>query len=153
MKLAHKYFGPFQVVSRVGKVAYHLALPSNSQVHPVFHVSLLKKKLGTHSTATTTLPKVGNEGQLLVYPAKILQRWTVKRNNAVMVQWLIQWTHSILEDATWEDSTVIRAQYPDFDPLGQVSTYAGSIVTGQTSVPVGSVHFNLLKSINDTTSF
>ena len=43
-KLALRYVGPFQIMDRVKKVSYRLALPSQmSQVHPVFHISLLRK--------------------------------------------------------------------------------------------------------------
>ena len=43
-KLSPRYIGPFEVLKRVGTVAYWLALPpSLSSVHAVFHVSMLKK--------------------------------------------------------------------------------------------------------------
>ena len=43
-KLSPRYIGPFEVLERVGTVAYRLALPpSLSSVHAVFHVSMLQK--------------------------------------------------------------------------------------------------------------
>jgi RNA recognition motif-containing protein len=42
-KLAPRYCGPFEVIDRVGSVAYRLALPPTVKAYNVFHVSLLKK--------------------------------------------------------------------------------------------------------------
>ena len=43
-KLAPRYIGPFEVLERVGTIAYRLALPLNlSGVYKVFHVSMLRK--------------------------------------------------------------------------------------------------------------
>lgn len=55
-KLANRYFGPFQIIAAVGVVAYKLSLPDHSRVRPVFHVSLLKRKIGDMSKASHTLP-------------------------------------------------------------------------------------------------
>ncbi|XP_058104132.1 uncharacterized protein LOC131248092 [Magnolia sinica] len=43
-KLAPRFIGPFDIVERVGTVAYRLALPPQlSRGHNVFHVSMLRK--------------------------------------------------------------------------------------------------------------
>ena len=49
-KLSPRFIGPFEILSRVGEVAYKLSLPpSLSAVHPVFHVSMLRKYIPDES--------------------------------------------------------------------------------------------------------
>lgn len=54
LKLAPKFYGPFQVIQRVGQVACKLQLPPTASIHHVFHVLLLKKKVGNQ-----VVPMVG----------------------------------------------------------------------------------------------
>ena len=59
-KLAPRYIRPFEILERVGTVAYQLALPSSlSGVHEVFHVSMLRKY-------TPDLTHVVDWGELIV---------------------------------------------------------------------------------------
>ena len=57
-KLSPRFFGPFQILQKLGPVAYKLALSSDFLLHLVFHVSCLKKKLGAQITPIPTLPPV-----------------------------------------------------------------------------------------------
>ena len=45
-KLGPRFFGPYQIVERLGAVAYRLRLLPKAHIHDVFHVALLKKYEG-----------------------------------------------------------------------------------------------------------
>ncbi|GKC65754.1 retrotransposable element Tf2 [Tanacetum coccineum] len=89
-KFSSKYFGPFQVLAKVGSVAYKLKLPVESHIHDVFHVSQLKKVHGDHHlNVPIVLPHVNKEGLLEVSPKQVLDRKIAKKNNVVAVYGLI----------------------------------------------------------------
>ncbi|EHA8590231.1 putative Phosphate transporter pho1-like 10 [Cocos nucifera] len=72
MKLTPKYYEPFPLIQRISLVAFELQLPPNNSIHPVFHVSLLKKKVGNNTKASTTLPSANIEGISRVEPQGML---------------------------------------------------------------------------------
>jgi hypothetical protein len=67
-KLEPKFYGPYIVLKRVGRVAYQLALPNHSKLHPVFHVSFLEKVIGTKCQTQTNLPESDEEGSIWLQP-------------------------------------------------------------------------------------
>ena len=114
LKLCSKYFGPFQVLEKVGTVAYKLKLPSQSKVHPVFHVSLLKKHVGTTPIVAGSLPEYNHNDITPLVPLKVLQRRQIMRANRLVTQWLIHWSGLESYEASWEDAEFIQKQFTDF---------------------------------------
>lgn len=113
-KLAARFYGPFQILDKIGEVAYKLKLPDESKIHSVFHVSLLKRAVGNYKVQGI-LPKdleVSTEDDH--YPAQVLGTRVTVREGVAIPQSLIQWKHKSRDDVTWEDNDVMRGQFPDF---------------------------------------
>jgi hypothetical protein len=73
--LAARYCGPFEILERIGPVAYMIALLASMSVHNVFHVSLLKKYiLDVIHVIDWNVIQVEQEGIIQVYPVHILER-------------------------------------------------------------------------------
>ena len=67
-KLAPKFYGPYQVWKWVVQVAYAPDIPNKGKIHDVFHVSCLKKKLGSSTHIQTEFPMLDDEGKLVLEP-------------------------------------------------------------------------------------
>ncbi|XP_057249106.1 uncharacterized protein LOC130590635 [Beta vulgaris subsp. vulgaris] len=114
-KLSPRYFGPFKVITKVGKVAYKLQLPDNAQVHPVFHVSQLKQCRGDLPTITHIPAWLqGTSATSTLQPAAILEKRVVKHQNTAQVQYLVQWEGCPISEATWEWAQQFESSYPTF---------------------------------------
>ena len=81
-------------------MAYKLALPPDSLIHLVFHVSCLKAKLGQQVTSISQLPSVPFEGVPMLEPIVILKDRSMKLRSRTITQVLVQWQACISEDAT-----------------------------------------------------
>ena len=114
-KLAHKYFGPFEVEDTVGHVAYKLTFPPSVKIHNVFHVSQLKPFRGT-LPSSPHIPSWfhGTAADQVLQPVAILDRRVVQRHNVAAVQYLIQWADQPASEATWVFATTFEAQFPEF---------------------------------------
>jgi hypothetical protein len=63
-------YGPYKIIQRIGQVMYELDFPY-SCIHKGFHVSLLKKVLGQTMSVHIELPKLDEEGKLILEPKKL----------------------------------------------------------------------------------
>ena len=91
--------GPFEVVKRVGAVAYRLRLPATLQVHPVFHVSLLRAYHASGEHRRTLPPD-----PILVAraPEHVVAQVLRYRHRGRGLQYLVEWEGYDVADATWE---------------------------------------------------
>jgi hypothetical protein len=93
LKLTSKWYGPFRVLQKIGKVAYQLQLPEGTQIHNVFHVNQLKKHLGDRAVPNPRLPLLTPDGKVKTAPLAVLQRRQIPRSEGAydmaVPQWLI----------------------------------------------------------------
>ena len=114
-KLSPRFIGPFDILERIGDVAYRLALPPQiSRVHDVFHVSMLRKY---EPDPSHILEWNGLELEADVSfeekPVEILDRrdQVIRGKTIHLVK--VLWSHHGVEEATWEREDEMRAKYPD----------------------------------------
>ena len=107
-KLSPKYYGPYKVLQKIGTMAYKLELPASSRVHPVFHVSCLKKVIGNKIPVQTILPELDEEGKIILDPEVITETRIRQLRNRSISEYLIKWKNLPAEDSTWEDENFIQ---------------------------------------------
>ena len=125
-KLGLRYAGPFQVLERIGSVAYRLQLPEGARIHDVFHVGLLKAHKGDPPAMPTPLPPI-QDGRLLPVPVTALKA-QLRRDIWYI---LIQWQGMTREEATWELLAEFKDLYPEFQLEDELFSQAGrDVMTG-----------------------
>ncbi|XP_050902434.1 uncharacterized protein LOC127113342 [Lathyrus oleraceus] len=112
-KLSPRYIGPYQIIERIGEVAYRLALPpSLSEMHDVFHVSQLRKFIA--DSLHPILPDSVEVEEDLTFrplPSCITRREVKVLRNKEIPLVKVQWDESHPSDATWELESEMREAY------------------------------------------
>ena len=125
-KMSPRYIGPFEVLEKVGTVAYWLTLPpSLSSVHEVFHISMLLKYTPdpTHIVDWGELV-VDADGTFEEGPVRIMDRKKQVLRGKIVRLVKVLWQHRGVEEATWEREDTVRANYPfSFDGDGAFSSH------------------------------
>ena len=124
-KLSPRYFGPYKVVQQIGPVVYRLELPSSTTIHPVFHVSQLKRALGSTDLCQPLSPILAEDLEWLVEPDQVLDIRQSPNNNQPGIEVLIQWKGLPQFEASWESVDTIKEHFPDFHLEDKVSLIEG----------------------------
>jgi len=90
-------------------MGYKLELPTASRVHPIFHVSCLKKFTGDKLLVQTILAELDEEGQIILKPEAVIETRTRQLRNRSISKYLIEWKNLPTEDSTWEEDNVIQS--------------------------------------------
>ena len=113
-KLSPRVIGPFEILERIGTVAYRLALPpSMSGVHEVFHVSMLRKYIPDPAHVVDWgQVEIDTDGTFEEGPVCIVDSrdWVLRRKTVRVVG--VLWHHCGVEESTWEREDTMRATYP-----------------------------------------
>jgi hypothetical protein len=107
-KLSPKDYVPYKVLQKIGTMAYKLELPAYSRVHPVFHVSCLKKVIGDKILVQTIFPELDEEGKIILEPEVITDTRIHQLRNRSILEYLIKWRKLLDEYSTWEDESFIH---------------------------------------------
>jgi hypothetical protein len=110
-KMAVTFYGPFEILDRIGPVAYMLALPASMNGHNVFHVSLLKKYVhDPNHVIDWHLIQVEMEVDFQVHPVRVLDKKVKILQNRVIELIKVQWTCYSPKYATWENEDSMQEE-------------------------------------------
>ncbi|GJU16863.1 hypothetical protein Tco_1144829 [Tanacetum coccineum] len=123
-KLAPRFVGPFEILERIGPVAYRLRLPEElSSVHDTFHVSNLKKCLADANLHVSLDEiKVDKTLRFVEEPLEIMDREvkTLKRSKIPIMK--VRWNSERGPEFTWERKDHMKAKYPQLFENAYVET-------------------------------
>ena len=126
--LSLKYIEPFEILRRQGAVAYELALPLElSGVHPVFHVSMLRKYLSDEShVLQLQAVEVDSQMSYVEEPIAVVVRQVQKLPSKDIPSVKVIWNHYGENEATWELEEDMRRLYTQRFQKGMFSCFKNS---------------------------
>ena len=107
-------------------MAYRLKLPIASNVHPVSHVSFLKREVVTQTTNVALPEELTLEEADLLLPHKVLAQRSIRQHGELVKQVLIHWQNKPAKEASWEEELVIKSRFPAFSLEGKTVFDRGS---------------------------
>ena len=144
-KQTPRYIGPFEILDRVGNVSYRLALPPNfGHVHPVFHISMLRKYVPhpSHILQTQEI-EVDKDLSYEEVPVAIVDRQIRKLRNKEIAMVKVQWRNHEVEECTWE-SQEAEKQRNSYGKSSVAESRSRGVYLGECAVDEGQIFSTLL---------
>ena len=112
-KLSLRFIGPYEILERVGPVAYRLAFPPElTKLHDVFHVSMMRRyRLDESHILLVQDVQVQLDFSYDEEPKAILAREIKQLCNKQVTLVKMVWQHRGMKEATWKPEATMRAQY------------------------------------------
>ena len=107
-ELSPKYYGPYKVLQNIGTMAYKLELSTCLLVHPIFHVSCLKKVICDKILVQTIFPKLDKEGKIILEAKVIIVTRIFQLRHQSILEYPIKWKNLRAKDSRWEDEYFIQ---------------------------------------------
>ncbi|XP_048430987.1 uncharacterized protein LOC125472932 [Pyrus x bretschneideri] len=113
-KLSPRYVGLYRITKKIGAIAHRLELPPElSQIHDVFHVSMLQKYVPNFSHVIQPEPlEVSQDASYVEKLVAIIDRHDKTLRNKVILLVNVLWRNHAIKEATWETKELMRSQYP-----------------------------------------
>lgn len=114
-KLMPRYVGPFEVLNRVGPIAYELALPPHmAGIHNVFHISMLRKCIPDATRIVELDPQeIAPDLTCEAVPTEVMDSRIKKLRNKQVDMFLVRWKSGNKEDLTWETRVELERRCPE----------------------------------------
>ncbi|KAI0498751.1 hypothetical protein KFK09_019643 [Dendrobium nobile] len=112
-KLSPRYVGPFEILERIGKSTYRLLLSDQmSDVHNVFHVSILRKWISDSEKKLSADEVEIQENLRYEEEPELILAYDIRNLRSKQIPMVkVQWKHRTAREATWEESDM-RQAYP-----------------------------------------
>lgn len=111
-KIAARFYGPFEIVERIGTIVYRLKLLASSKIHKVFHVSQLKAVVGAEVKVSELPNTFYDKGRSILYPESITE---TRYDGHGRLEVLVQWKDLPSHESSWMLASEVEKLYEEFE--------------------------------------
>ncbi|KAH7365721.1 hypothetical protein KP509_18G042400 [Ceratopteris richardii] len=101
-----------KIVKKLSEVEYRLELPLDCRVHPMFHVSKLRKYISREDNLIEGIVSLQESNSTYHSPYRILDQRQKRLRNHDIQEYLVAWRGLPLTNSTWESEALVHKYFP-----------------------------------------